>query len=510
MNDSEGPDFGAGLYLSEVPEGQFVSGSFRGQRVLLANNQGRYCALSATCTHLGAPLGDGILVEGRVHCPWHHARFSLETGEAVAAPAFDPLTRFGTSVQDGRVFVTEALESIPVSVAASPAPRVVIIGGGAGGYACAQLLVRSGFGGAVTVVSDDADAPYDRTFCSKQYLIGMKSRDDSKLADPALCQEGKSSGRVHRVNCQARSLDTRTQSVLLDTGERLAFDVLVLATGAEPKRPQLPGLDRPNVHVLRTLKDADALIQAAREAKRVAIIGASFIGLEAAASLKQRNLEVHVVTPDDVPLEKLLGAKVANMIRKVHEEKGVHFHLGRQARGFDGTLLTLDDGSTVEADFVVLGVGVTPRTGLAEAAGLECASANQGGGVNVNQQLETSVPGIFAIGDIARYPDPHSGEMIRVEHWVHAERQGQHVARVLMREASRYADVPFFWSAHFDTGLRYLGHIGSIVDARTEGSIEGRNFAISYTGKDQEKAFVTCNRDRSALLVEAEWDRSGR
>jgi NADPH-dependent 2,4-dienoyl-CoA reductase/sulfur reductase-like enzyme len=371
-------------------------------------------------------------------------------------------------------------------------------------------LVRSGFGGSVTVVSDDPDAPYDRTFCSKQYLIGMKSRPESMLADLGSYKKGGAGGAVLWTKAQALSIDTAGKTVLLDSGDRLDFDALILATGAEPKRPRLPGLDLPNVHVLRTLRDADAIIGAAEHARSVAIVGASFIGLEVAASLKQRKLEVSVVSPEEIPLGKLLGPEIGKMIRQVHEEKGVHFHLGRQVQRFEGTRLMLDDGSIVKADFVVLGVGVTPRTALATAAGLSCASAKEGGGVIVDERLESSVAGIFAIGDIAHYPDPHSGTQIRVEHWVHAERQGQHVAQVLMNRVTRYTDVPFFWSAHFDTGLRYLGHVSSIADSRTEGSIEGRNFTVSQIGEAHEKAFISCNRDLSALQIEAQWDRALR
>jgi NADPH-dependent 2,4-dienoyl-CoA reductase/sulfur reductase-like enzyme len=455
---------------------------------------------------MGAPLNEGVLVNGEVHCPWHHARFSLETGEAVGAPAFSPLRRFGTIIREGRLFLTEPCP-IPARAAPAQALRVVILGGGAGGHACAEWLMRSGFKGPTTVVSDDADPPYDRTFCSKQYLIGMKSREESMLADSQVYRESGNS--VLRLGSKALAVDTKDKSLLLEGDERVGFDVLVLAMGAEPKRPQWPGFELSNVYVLRTLRDADAIIRASQQAKRVAVIGASFIGLEVAASLKQRKLDVHVVTPEEVPLKKLLGADVGKMIQAVHEEKGVHFHFGREVRRFDHGQLLLDDESAIDADFVVLGIGVTPRTEIAQAAGIACASAAEGGGVIVNERLESSHPGIFAIGDIARYPDPHTGKNIRVEHWVHAQRQGQHVARVIMDRASRYKDVPFFWSAHFDTGLRYMGHVESILDARTEGSVEGRDFGRYYRGPHGEKAFVTCNRDRDALLEESAWDRAG-
>jgi NADPH-dependent 2,4-dienoyl-CoA reductase/sulfur reductase-like enzyme len=193
------------------------------------------------------------------------------------------------------------------------------------------------------------------------------------------------------------------------------------------------------------------------------------------------------------------------MIRHVHEEKGVHFLLGREARGFDGERVQLDHGATVDADFVVLGLGVAPNTRLAESAGIACASKNDGG-VLVDEFLTTSVPGIYAVGDIASYPDARSGKRIRVEHWVHAQRQGQYVARALLGSGGRFSDEPFFWSAHFDTGLLYVGHVSEIARAELDGSIEQRSFTLRLGGAEQEAAFITCNRDLPALLVEASWE----
>jgi NADPH-dependent 2,4-dienoyl-CoA reductase/sulfur reductase-like enzyme len=356
------------------------------------------------------------------------------------------------------------------------------------------------------VISDDSDPPYDRTVCSKQYLIGMQSRHDSLMTRPDPYRSDLPSAPVMRSACKVRTLNAQERFLLLDADERVDFDVLVLATGAEPKRPRWPGSDLPNVHVLRTLRDADAIIESSKGAQQVAVIGSSFIGLEAAASLKQRKLSVHVITPEDVPLKKLLGAEIGKMLQSVHEEQGVQFHFERKVRSYDGMELVLDDNSVVRADFIVLGIGVTPRTEIAAAAGLECAPTDQGGGVVVNERLETSVPGIFAVGDIALYPDPHSGENIRVEHWVHAQRQGQHVARVIMGKAGEYRDVPFFWSAHFDTGLRYLGHVSSIAAEQTDGSVEGRRFVRLLSGRGRQRAFITCNRDKESLVKEAEWD----
>ena len=209
--EADGPDFESGIDVSTIPEGAMVTGCWRGQPVILANHQGRYCALSATCTHLGAPLNEGILVGGELHCPWHHARFSLTTGEAVGAPAFSPLTRFGTLIREGHLIVTEP-QPIPARAAPPKATRVVILGGGAGGHACAQWLARSGFTGSVTMVSDDADPPYDRTFCSKQYLLGMNTREDSLLPDFRLHQR-ELGNSVLRLGSKARALDTLEKSL---------------------------------------------------------------------------------------------------------------------------------------------------------------------------------------------------------------------------------------------------------------------------------------------------------
>ncbi len=499
------PDLGKGVLSSALPEGAMLAGCFEGEAVLLVRRGGRVCALSGKCTHLDAPLEKGLIVGNEIICPWHHARFRIDSGEAVAAPAFDPLARFVVEEREGRLIVIgkgEVEDQVPATAAVPQ--RIVIIGGGAAGHACAEMLARHGHGGSVTMISDDSDPPYDRTFCSKQYLIGMVERGDCFLVDPSFYT---SDGPVLRLRQRVVSIDSDGRRVSLDDGQHIAFDALVLATGAEPRRLEHPGFDRPDVHVLRTLSDAGAIIAAASPGKKAVVIGASFIALEAAASLIQRNVSVDVIASDAIPLANILGPEAGRMIRLVHEEKGVRLHLEHEARSYDGRQVTLQDGSTIAADFVVLGLGVSPRIELARAAGLDCASEEEGGGVTVGETLETSVLGIFAIGDIARYPEARLGKYIRVEHWVHAERQGQHVARVLMGHRQAFTETPFFWSAHFDTGLRYLGNARP-EDLRVSGSITGRNFSIDYREGERIAAVATCNRDTEALEVDATWNRA--
>ena len=509
MSDSAGdmPDFSAGIGSDMLAEGAAVAGTFDGEAVILIRNKGKVCALAGKCTHLDAPLEQGLLADGAITCPWHHARFSVDTGEAVDAPAFEPLARYDVEEGDGQLRVTGKVEGTTPFPSKTRSPgHVVIIGGGGAGHACAEMLDRAGHGATVTVVTDELDPPYDRTFCSKQYLSGGTGRGDAILArDGFYNLAGRPVLRLARAVIR---IDVEAQEVVLTDEERLPYDALVIATGAEPKWSDAPGVDRGNVHLLRTLRDADALVAEIRDSKNAAVIGASFIGLEAAASLRQRGLAVDVIAPEAIPLEPLLGADVGRRIQQVHEEKGVRFHLGRKVTAYDGAELKLDDGSFLAPDFIVLGLGVTPRTALAKDAGLSCASDNEGGGIIVDKRLQTSAEHIYAIGDVARYPDARLGRPIRVEHWVHAQRQGQHVARLLLGLTDRFTATPFFWSAHFDTGLRYLGHASKDAGARFEGSLEKPSFVVHYGSNGEQQAVATCNRDDDALQVNLEWDRA--
>ena len=284
----------------------------------------------------------------------------------------------------------------------------------------------------------------------------------------------------------------------LASGRSIPFDKLLLATGAEPVRLDIPGADQPHIHVLRSLADSRAIIARAKTARRAVVIGASFIGLEVAAALRAREIEVHVVAPERRPLERVLGHEFGDFIRAIHEQHGVVFHLEKTASAIDAANVRLKGGTTLPADLVVVGIGVRPRTELAERAGLKLDR-----GVAVNEYLETSVPGIFAAGDIARWPDPHTGENLRIEHWVVAERQGQTAARNILGQQQRFSEIPFFWSQHYDVPINYIGHAETWDDLDIEGNIEARDCLVRYRRNGKVLAVASIFRDVDNLKEEA-------
>ncbi|HEX7271888.1 MAG TPA: FAD-dependent oxidoreductase, partial [Casimicrobiaceae bacterium] len=461
--ETTGPDLAAGVVIDTMADGSMLAGHVGEQAVLLARRGSEFFALDATCTHYGGPLAEGLMVGETVHCPWHHACFSLRTGEALHAPALNPLGCWSVEARDGKVFVRKRVPASPaVRVHARESPRsVVIVGGGAAGFAAAEMLRRQRFEGDIHMLSDDDAPPVDRPNLSKDYLAGNAPEEWIPLRPEAFYAEQNID---LRLKTSVAALDVAAREVVLSDGTRLKYDRLLLATGAEPVRLPLPGMDLPHVHTLRTLADCRAIIARAATAKRAVVLGASFIGLEVAASLSARGLEVHVVAPEKRPMERILGRELGDFIRDLHEQHGVVFHLEDTATALEAARVKLKSGGTIEAELVVAGVGVRPRLALAEAAGLAIDR-----GVTVDEYLQTSAPGIFAAGDIARWPDPVSGASIRVEHWVVAQRQGQTAALNMLGARERFRAVPFFWSQHYDVPINYVGHAESWDELAVDG-----------------------------------------
>jgi NADPH-dependent 2,4-dienoyl-CoA reductase/sulfur reductase-like enzyme/nitrite reductase/ring-hydroxylating ferredoxin subunit len=501
----EGPDLTSGVPLAEIADGSMLLGQAHGEQVLLARRGGEVFAVGAHCTHYHAPLIDGLLVGDSLRCPWHHACFNLRTGAAERAPALDPLSCWRVEQRSGNVYVGEKLpQSQPQPVPPGPGipPSVTIVGGGAAGNAAAEMLRREGYAGPITMLSADASAPYDRPNLSKSFLAGSAPPDWIPLRPPEFYADH---GIELKLNAAVAAIDVAARQLQLADGSRRAFDALLLATGAEPVRLDLPGATLGHVHYLRTFSDSEAIVAKALTAKRAVVIGASFIGLEVAAALRARDIEVHVVAPDAVPMERILGPVMGNFVRNLHEQHGVTFHLGTTAGSIDAHGVHLKNGETVAADLVVVGVGVRPSIGLAQQAGLAVDR-----GVSVDEYLETSVPGIYAAGDIARYPDRLSGERIRIEHWVVAERQGQTAARNLLGRRERFDAVPFFWSEQYDFGFSYIGHAERWDEAVIDGKLDGgtQDCTISYRLAGKKLAVVVVHRDLEGLRAEVEFERA--
>ncbi len=500
-----GPDLAQGVELSKIHEGAMLLGHAHGEPILLARRGAELFAIGALCTHYGAPLGDGLLVDDTVRCPWHHACFSLRTGDALRAPALDPVACWRVEQRDGRAFVREKVErGVPqrLPTAAEIPGSVVIVGGGAAGNAAAETLRREGYAGRITIVTADTSLPCDRPKLSKGYLAGTAPVEFTLLRSPDFyCEHGIEL----KLGARVVAIDAASREVRLIDGTGVAYDALLLATGAEPVRLKVPGGDLPHVHYLRTLDDSHALVAKTLVSQRAVVIGASFIGLEVAASLRARDIAVHVVAPDTVPMEKILGTDVGTFIRTLHEQHGVTFHLGTTATSIDERGVTLETGEHLPADLVVVGIGVRPAISLAEQAGLAIDR-----GVTVDEHLETSIPGIFAVGDIARWPDRLTGESIRVEHWVVAERQGQTAARNILGRRERFDAVPFFWTEQYDFALAYVGHAERWDNADLKGQLDAttRDCAITYSRGGTPLAVATVYRDIESLRSEVAFERA--
>ena len=365
-----GPDFTKGVALSRFPDGSILQGYAHGEPVVLARRGDELYAIGAFCSHYGAPLADGLLVGDTIRCPWHHACFNLHTGEAVRAPALNAISCWYVEQRDGMVYVSDRLprERPPRPAASFGMPEsVVIVGGGAAGNAAAEMLRREGYAGRITMLSADASLPCDRPNLSKGYLAGTAPAESNGLRSPDFY---RAQYIDMRLNARVARIITATREVVLTDGSRHAYDALLLATGAEPKRLDVPGGGLPHVHYLRTLADGEALVSRASVSKQAVVIGASFIGLEVAASLRARNIAVHVVAPHAVPMERILGAEVGKYIRRLHERNGVRFYLGATVTSIDERGVTLKTGEHLADDLVVVGIGVRPSIDLAQEAGL--------------------------------------------------------------------------------------------------------------------------------------------
>ena len=481
----------------DLLEGGMRAVEVAGRKVLLARVAGRCHAVGATCPHAGGPLAEGVLRGGVVTCPWHKAAFDVETGRRREPPALDDLPRIPVREAGGQVLVSpvDAPGRVdPMSDrggGASPDGRcMVILGSGAAGATAAQTLREEGFSGRVVMVSREDRLPYDRTVLSKYALSGQEGGEKTPLQDAAFYERHL----IERLCGEVRSLDPSARAVLLADGTRLGYDAALLATGAEPRPLEVPGGGLPGVFLLRGPTDAEAIAAAAEAARRAVVVGANFIAMEAAASLRERGLDVTVAAPQPVPFERQLGPEIGGVFRRLHEGRGVAFRLGRKVVSVEGEgrvrAVALDDGSILPADLVVAGLGVVPATSV-----LQGVQRREDGGVAADATLRLA-EGLYAAGDIASFPLHGDGPPVRVEHWRVAEQHGRVAALNMLGRGVAYDAVPFFWTIQYRQRLDYAGHAKKWDELAVDGDLEKPDFLAFFVRQGRAAAVAGWNRDR--------------
>jgi apoptosis-inducing factor 3 len=500
MNDREF----AVAKLSELKDGEMKQVSAGGTEVLLARVGGKCYALGAHCTHYGAPLVDGVLSGERIICPWHHACFDVKTGDLEEPPAFDALPRFEVRI-DGEQILVEVPEGAPdrrtptmVGKARGDERQFVVLGGGAAGFMAAQTLREEGFAGRVILVSREDRAPYDRPNLSKDYLQGHAEPEWMPLRPGEFFAENDIEIWSDK---EAVKVDTNAKEITFDDGLILRYDSLLIATGGTPRRLPFQTGTQANVFLLRSFADSDAIVSAAESGKRAIVIGASFIGMEAASSLRVRGCDVTVVAPGEAPFDKVLGPEIGKLFQHIQATNGVKFRLGEQVGSFAGTggqvdAVVLENGERLETDLVVVGVGVTPATTF-----LDGVELHKDGGVIADEFLMIA-PDVYAAGDIVHFRDPRTNELARIEHWRTAMQQGRVAAQNMAGEKKPFDAVPFFWTRQFDETLLYVGHAKTWDEIIFQGNVELHDFLAFYVKDDRILAVAGMNRDRDMAIWE--------
>lgn len=472
--------------------------------VLLARINGEFHAIGAYCTHYKAPLAEGVFSGDRVVCPWHNSCFSVLNGDQLEPPGLNcqPYYQVRVEGEDVIVSVPESAPSQRIPTMVNYHPEVdqrtfVVLGAGAAGSAAVEKLRQAGFQGRVVMITHEDQLPYDRTWLSKDYFIGKVSTEQMPLRSREFYNQ-------HHIevllNKQVVRVDAQAKSITFANGEICDYDALLLATGGKPRQLDVEGADLPNVFTLRSFDDSDHILAAAKNASRAVVIGSSFIGMETAAGLTQRGLQVTVVSPDSLPFENILGVEIGQLFQQVHKEQGVCFHLETKAVKFAGNgkveAVILENGDTIPADLVVVGIGVQPATEFIE--GIELHEKDKS--VVVDEYLQAA-DGLYAAGDIARFPDWRKNENIRIEHWRIAAQHGRIAADNMAGKAVKFTGVPVFWTLQFEFPLRYIGYAQEWDEIIFDGDLQQREFMAFYVKDNQVLAVAASQRDTEMAAV---------
>ena len=492
--------------VDELQNGQMQQVAVGDSQILLSRIKDKFYATGAFCSHYGAPLAQGILCNERIVCPWHNACFNAIAGQQEEPPGLDALEHFAVRVEGEEVLV-----KLPDEIAQHRTPEMaryspsvdertfVVLGAGAAGSAAVEMLRQQGFQGKVILVSAEEKLPYDRTKLSKNYLQGQADADALPLRS---CEFYDRYDIELRFGQAVTEVDVLTKQITFADGSQLQYDSLLLATGGTARKLDVPGADLANIFTLRQPEDADRILSSVKVAERALIVGSSFIGMEAAASLTKQGLKVTVVSPDEVPFQKILGNELGKMFQKLHEQQGVEFELETKAVKFTGdgkvASATLDNGEEIGTDLVVVGIGVEPNTSYLK--GIELNEKDRS--VSVNEYLQTELEDTYAVGDIASFPYVPMGESTRIEHWRLAAQQGR-IAAANMLEQKQRTDriVPFFWSGQYDVKLRYVGHAEKWDAIEIDGDLDEPKFLAYYLKGDRIMAVAGIDRDRDIATI---------
>jgi NADPH-dependent 2,4-dienoyl-CoA reductase/sulfur reductase-like enzyme/nitrite reductase/ring-hydroxylating ferredoxin subunit len=475
---------------ASVSDDGLVGIEIGGQKLLLVRSGARILAFDGVCPHAGAALAEGVRCGHHVICPWHKASFDLRSGALAEPPALDPLPRYPARIEAGRILVSLEPIHAPEPPTVPDERCFVILGGGAAGQAAAQTLREEGFGGRLVMVSHEAELPYDRTVLSKYKLSGEQGGEKSPLQEAGFYTRH----RIERRRAEIAEVDTTSATVRFADGSSLAYEAALLATGGIPKTPKLPGADLGGVFLLRSAADADAIVAAAERARRAVVVGAGFIGMEVAASLRERGLEVTIVMPESAPFEHPLGPMIGAVFARLHEKEGVVLRAGEEVAGFEGegvvSAVRLASGEPLPADLVVIGGGIRPATDM-----LRGVTLREDGGVLVDRRLRAADK-LFAAGDVAAFPLYGDGTPIRVEHWRVAQQHGRHAALAMLGREAPFESVPYFWTIHFLKRLDYVGHATDWDDIIVDGDLQKPEFIALYVKAGRVDAVIGWDRDQ--------------
>ena len=497
------------LTLSQLPPGTTHVAEVGDYSVLFANVGGEVYAVENKCSHFGLPLDKGALCEHRLRCPFHHACFDVRDGAQLEAPGMDGLRTFAVRTEGQDILVAPEPTVRPTENYAPAAPPesgvydYAIVGGGVAAAYATEAIRELDPTGSLVLITEEELPPYDRTHVSKALMQGGKDVHELPLRSADFYTrhgvELRSGTRVETVDAHRK--------IIRAGGQELRYERALLATGGRPRQLGIPGVSgTKRVFTVRSAHDGERARRAVNEGDRVTIVGGSFIGLESAMSLGKQGGKITVVAREDTLFAKLFGPEVGRWIQGLHEAKGVHFRLGvspRELRTEDGkpSALVLEDGSEIPTDVLIVGIGVVPATDY--LAGL---ATNDDGSVSVDNHLAASVAGLYAAGDLARYPGRAGA--VRIEHWKVAGQQGRIAGRNMAGQSEPYTMVPFFWSNQQGTNLRYVGHATDYDSVTFDGQPGDEDgFLAYYRRGDQLQAVLGVKRDGEVARIGEEMSR---